>query len=70
MPVAGLQLCDRSKFTLIATTLPQEGGFGELQNRKFVSCLRCGEVLLCCSGASVSCIESKESSQASFITHT
>jgi hypothetical protein len=32
MPVAGLQLCDRSKFILIETTLPHEGGFGELEN--------------------------------------
>jgi len=39
MPVAGLQPCDRSKFTLIATTLPQEGGFGELRNREFIGCL-------------------------------
>jgi hypothetical protein len=29
MPVSGLQPCDRSKITLISTTLPQEGGFGE-----------------------------------------
>jgi hypothetical protein len=28
---AGLQTCDRSKITLIATTLPQEGGFGKLR---------------------------------------
>jgi hypothetical protein len=32
MPVAGLQLCDRSKFALIETTLTHEGGFGELEN--------------------------------------
>ncbi len=31
MSVAGLQLCDRSKFTLIATTSTQEGGFGNLE---------------------------------------
>jgi hypothetical protein len=36
MPVAGLQPCDRSKITLISTTQPQEGGFGESQNQ-FVS---------------------------------
>jgi hypothetical protein len=28
-PIAGLQLCDRSKITLISTTQPREGGFGK-----------------------------------------
>jgi hypothetical protein len=32
MLIAGLQPCDRSKITLISTTEPQEGGFGELRN--------------------------------------
>jgi hypothetical protein len=36
-PVAGLQPCDRSKITLISTTQPQEGGFGESKNLEFVS---------------------------------
>ncbi len=48
MPVAGLQPCDRSKITLISTTEPQEGGFGELQNLGLLAAWRDRVIMIFC----------------------
>jgi hypothetical protein len=48
MPVAGLQLCDRSKFILIETTLPHEGGFGELEKFEHVGIFAEESYMPCC----------------------
>ena len=51
---AGLQRCDRSKITIISTTQPKEGGFGQFQIAK-LTCI---------------VMTFNESLQASCITHT